>query len=127
MRDQYIWELEGVKTEIKRLQDEMKPLEQARAVLEEKIIEEMSDSGLSLARTEDAATGKRLTISVSSEDMANVTDWGELEEFIYENRALYLLQRRPSNGPYRELVATLGKVPGVETFTKKRLSLRHVK
>ena len=102
-------------------------LEATRNELEELVIDELIDSGLSMARTNTTdENGKRITVSVNPEVVAHVNDWAEFEEYIYDHRALYLLQRRPSNPSFRDELAVKGKVPGVEPFTKQKLSLKHV-
>jgi TolA-binding protein len=127
MNDERIWELHNVKQQITALNKEVNNLEATRSELEEAIMEELNDANLSLVRTNKTdESGKRITVSVNTETVANVDDWAEFEEYVYQNRALYLLQRRPSNPSYREELAAKGKIPGVEPFTKQRLSLKHV-
>ena len=70
----------------------------------------MTTEGTSLTRT------KFGTVSISKLNVASVKDWNEFEKYIYENKALYLLQRRPANLAYREELKTQGEIPGVETF-----------
>jgi len=127
MNDEKIWELHKVKQEIADLNKQVKALEATRSELEEVIIDDLNASNLSLARTNrEDENGKRITVSVNSETVANVTDWAEFEEYVYDNRALYLLQRRTSNPSYREEIAVKGEIPGTEPFIKTRLSLKHV-
>jgi hypothetical protein len=127
MNDEKIWELHQVKQKITTLNKEVSNLEATRSELEEMIMSDLNDANLSLARTNKTdENGKRITVSVNTEVVANVNDWAEFEEYVYDNRALYLLQRRPSNPSYREEIAVKGTIPGVEPFTKQRLSLKHV-
>jgi len=127
MNDEKIWELHKVKQEIADLNKQVKVLEATRSELEEVIIDDLNASNLSLARTNrEDENGKRITVSVNSETVANVTDWAEFEKYVYDNRALYLLQRRTSNPSYREEIAVKGEIPGTEPFIKTRLSLKHV-
>ena len=127
MDDKTVWELNSIKDKIAKLNKEVSLLTAKRNELEESIIEDLTASGLSLARTNAMdENGKRITVSVNAEDVANVIDWPAFEEYVYKNHALYLLQRRPSNPSYREEVAAKGEIPGVETFTKQKLSLKHV-
>ena len=126
MDDGDIWKLQSVKDEIAVLKDQIKPLEIAKSVLEERIMEGMSESGSSLFRTAKSRDGKRITVSVNTEEVASVKDWTEFEQYIYDHNALYLLQRRPANVAYREEVKIRGEIPGVETFTNRRLSFKHV-
>ena len=127
MNDEKIWELHRVKQQITALNKEVSNLEATRSELEEIVMSNLNDANLSLARTNKTdENGKRITVSVNTETVANVTDWAEFEEYVYDNRALYLLQRRASNPSYREEIAIKGSIPGTEPFTKQRLSLKHV-
>jgi hypothetical protein len=127
MNDEKIWELHQVKQQISDLQKQVRILEGTRSDLEEEVMDELNDAGLSLARTQATdENGKRVTVSINSEIVANVTDWAEFEQYVYDNNALYLLQRRASNPSYREEVAAKGNIPGVESFNKQKLSLKHV-
>jgi len=92
-------------------------LKSSKKVIEQQLIDEMNSDGLSLARTDFG------TVSISKTDIASVKDWAAFEAYIYENQALYLMQRRPSNPAYREEIETKGEIPGVETFTTTALSL----
>ena len=123
MNDEDIWQLQAIKDEITELKNQIKPLEVARSVLEEQIMEDMLKAGSSLFRTLKEQNAKRITVSVNTEEVASVNDWAEFEEYIYEHKALYLLQRRPSDPAYRDEIAAHGDLPGVETFTKVKLSL----
>ena len=110
-------ELKSVNEKIKGLNDQLNDLKQAKKNIELGIIDQMNTDSISLARTDFG------TVSITKTDVASVTNWAEFEEYIYENRALYLLQRRASNPAYRDEVAAHGNLPGVETFTDVRLSL----
>ena len=109
--------LREVNEEISGLNTALKKLKANKSILEEEVIADMQDDGLSLARTNHG------TVSLKSTDMASVTDWAAFEEYIYENKALYLLQRRASNPAYVDEVEVRGAIPGVETFTKVTVSL----
>ena len=127
MDDSKVWALHHIKAEITALNKQVKNLETKRFDLEEALMNELSDAGLSLARTNrEDENGKRITVAVNEEVVATVNDWAEFEEYIYTNRALYLLHRRPANVAYREEVAAKGNIRGVESFTKQKLSLKHV-
>jgi hypothetical protein len=77
--------------------------------------------GLTLART------KFGTVSVQETIVPNTQDWAELEEYVYAHRALHLFQRRLSAPAFRDeiKVSPSGKLPGVEPYVKKTLSLRN--
>jgi len=114
---QAVKELKSLKERISDLNEQLADLKRAKTNIENELISEMNLDGLSLARTDFG------TVSVTKTDVASVKDWPAFEEYVYENRALYLLQRRPSDVAYRDEIATKGEIPGVETFTKVNLSL----
>jgi hypothetical protein len=117
MDTQAVKELKSLKERISEINQQLTDLKRAKVNIEQELISEMNLEGLSLARTDFG------TVSVTKTDVASVKDWPAFEEYVYENRALYLLQRRPADVAYREEIAAKGSIPGVETFTKVNLSL----
>jgi len=109
--------LANVKQQIKTLNDQLKILSATRTELEETIIEQLVDSGMTLARTTFGTVGVNETV------VPNVQDWTQFEEYIYENKALYLLQRRAAAPAFRDEIDVKGEIPGVTPFVKKTLSL----
>jgi hypothetical protein len=97
-----------------------KDLEGQATLIEERLMESMTASGV------EKATGKLASVSISSNTVANVEDWDAFGAYIVKNKLLHLLQRRVSDPAYRELLDAGKKVPGVQPFTKKRLNLRVV-
>lgn len=66
----------------------------------------------------------KMSFSISETLVGNVQDWDQVHEFIRENNAFHLLQRRLSNAAYKELM-DLGEAPGgIEPFTKRSLNFR---
>jgi len=115
-----VGQLRDVLSEIKDHNDQLKILSEQKRNLELSIMDDLDESGLTLARTEFG------TVSLTTEQVASVEDWNAFEEYIYDHRALYLLQRRASNPAYREEINQRGPIPGVSAFTKRKLSLRNV-
>ena len=109
--------LRGIVDQLKELNAQVKELKSQRAEIEDEIIADMAESGLTLARTDFG------TVATKKSIVASVTDWETFEDYIYENRALYLLQRRTSSPAYRELLETDGEVPGTEPFEQITVSL----
>ena len=70
------------------------------------------------------AAGKVARGTITESDVPTAQDWNKIEEFIYQNRALYLLDRRISAASYRELLQSVGEIPGIATFTRKKLNVR---
>jgi len=107
-----------IREAIKKINTEKKDLEEVRSQLELEVLSLLDDQEVTLMRS------KAGTISIAESEIAQVEDWDEFENFIYKNRALYLLQRRPSNPAYRELIKTDGNVPGVVSYIKRTINLR---
>ena len=82
---------------------------------------ELDDSNTTLARTEIG------TVAVTTATVPNVEDWVAFEKYVYENNALYLLQRQVSAPAYRDEVESKGQIPGIAGFQKRRLSLTGTK
>lgn len=112
-----VQKLRELVTRLAELNEEVKEIKAAKYELEQILIQDMDEAGLSLIRT------KYGTLSTRSTVVASVKDWDAFEDYIYKNHALYLLQRRTSDPAYRELLATDGDIPGVEPFTKVSVSL----
>lgn len=71
------------------------------------------------------STGE-FTASVTETVVPTVKDWDAFYAFIKENDALFMLERRPLATAYREMLDTRDgeAIPGVESFTKRSISLR---
>lgn len=74
----------------------------------------------------DKAAGKKASVSITTGIVADVENWTDVEAFIKKTGNFQLFQRRISDAAYRELLESLkGKpVPGIKSFTKKRVNLR---
>lgn len=70
------------------------------------------------------ACGKRAGVTITSSVVPNVLDWDAVHQYIVENQACYLLEKRLSAAPFRELLQMGTLVPGTEPFEKRSLSLR---
>lgn len=110
-----------LRNQISDLNSQVKELEAKKRTMEDELMATMGEVGLTLAQTPFG------TVSISDAIVPNTTDWGEFEEFVYQNRAIYLFQRRLSSTAYREELKLREKIPGVEPFTKRTLSLRKPK
>jgi len=105
--------------EAKRLlETQVKDLDALLAANETDIIEIADELGM-----DRFAVGK-LTFSVSNNVVGNVEDWDALHEYIRSEGAFYLLQRRLSNAPYKEILDSGASLPGVVPFTKRSLNMR---
>ena len=99
-----------IKAQMEPLKRELKDLDEIRRELEVKITEDMQADGLTLARTDFG------TPSLTKETVPNVGSWISLEGYIYENKALHLVQRRVASPAFREIWKQGFKVPGVDPF-----------
>lgn len=70
------------------------------------------------------ACGKNAGVTITTLVVPNVTDWNAVHQYIIEHDACYLLEKRISAAPWRELLAMGDKIPGTEPFEKRSLSLR---
>lgn len=70
------------------------------------------------------ASGTLATASIAEEELFSIDDFDVYEQFIYDNNALYLMQRRPAQAAIRELKKAGTEVPGVRAFTKRSINLR---
>lgn len=95
----------------KELKDEYDQLEQA-------LIARMGEMDT------DKASSPLATASIKSETMAGVKDWDAFYRWISTTQSFHMLERRPSNGAFREMHAAGEEVPGVEAFTKVSINLR---
>lgn len=64
------------------------------------------------------------TASITETVVASVKDWDAFYRFIHQHEAFHLLERRPANAAYRELLQHGQTIPGVISFTKRGLSFR---
>ena len=70
------------------------------------------------------ACGKTAGVTITTLVVPNVTDWNAVHQYIVDNDACYLLEKRLSAAPWRELAAMGTQIPGTEPFEKRSLSLR---
>ena len=107
------------KREAKRLLDaKMKEIEEEIRELEESIFAAMDAQGTTKAE------GKKAGLSISSRTIANVVDWDSLWPWVAKTKSFYMIQKRVNDTTYREMLEFGKKVPGVQPFTKRSLSVR---
>jgi len=83
-------------------------------------MEEMESQGMK------KATGLLGTVSLKETLIAHVLDWDKVYNYILRNKAFHLMQKRISDGAFRELLENRkGKnIPGIDKFNKKGINLR---
>jgi hypothetical protein len=70
------------------------------------------------------AAGKLAGVTITTLVVPNVTDWDAVHQYSVDNDACYLLEKRVSAAPWRELMSMGTQIPGTEPFEKRSLSLR---
>lgn len=103
------------------LEAEIKGLNEKWRGLEQKLLQILESQGMQQVSV--AGLG---TASVSETVIPIVEDWDSFYQYIHDEEAYYLLQRRPATAAYRELVDASGEdaVPGVRPGIKRSISLR---
>lgn len=85
--------------------------------LRTKIIAEMERTGL------DKATGADATASIQVNLLPRVTDWPAVYRYIQKNNAFDLLERRVGKLAFKSRLEAGERVPGIDVFEEKDLSL----
>lgn len=113
-----IAELTEVRDERRRIAKRDKELVEKFRSLEMEMIVRLEEQGMTKASTDVG------TASITEEVLPQVVDWEALYEYIRDNDAFYLIQKRPATSAFRELFQSGQPTPGVEKYTKKSISLR---
>jgi len=71
------------------------------------------------------ASSDEATATITEEELPVPKDWDEIDQYILDNAAVHLLQRRLSTSAWRELQQAGTEIPGVTTYTKRSISLRN--
>ncbi len=107
------------KREAKRALDaQVKVLEEEIKEMEETIFAAMD------AQNTTKAEGKKAGLSISSRVIANVLDWDAFYPWMAKTKSFYMMQKRINDTSYREMLELGKKVPGVQPFPKRTLSVR---
>lgn len=95
----------------------VKGIEEQIAVQEEALYKLMDAQGIK------KAGGNKATASIGSAVVASVDDWDAFWAWIAKKKYFHLIQKRVSDPGYRELLEKGVNVPGVQPFTKRKLTL----
>lgn len=101
----------------------VKAMKENFKVFEQAILQSMRDSGTPESPLLMAG-GLHSSATMTISDVPTVKDWGLVEGWIYENKALHLLQKRISSKVWETTVTVEGEIPGIETFVQEKISLR---
>lgn len=107
-----------LRNEKRRLNEQLKQVNEDIFHSEAAVLEALDAAGLEHAKIDG------VSVSVTEQTMPNVTDWDQLYDFIRQNDAMYMLQRRVSTGPYREMLQMEQEVPGVEPYVQRKVNMR---
>jgi hypothetical protein len=92
-------------------------VEHEEHALKEHIINSFSKDSI------EGAKGTIATASLQRKTVATVKDWDKFYEYIKKTKSFDLLQKRVSDGAYRERLEAGKAIPGVEPFQVLSLSL----
>lgn len=103
----------SLEAQIKEIDEEIKELTEAAM------------AGMDAQNT-TKAEGRKASLSISSNVVANVLDWDQVWPWVAKNKAFYMIQKRMNDTSYRELLDMGKQVPGVQPFTKRSLNIRSI-
>ena len=70
--------------------------------------------------------GSMASASLTESEFFSIEDYDALQEYVFDNEALYLFQRRLSSAAIKELIQNGEEIPGIKTFVRKDISLRKI-
>lgn len=110
-------QLDELRERMRALNAELKEIKEEFDAKEWELMRVMEELGL------DQAKSDRVTVSLKKDTVGTVEDWDALEDYIKENDAFYLFQRRISSVAYKELLQMGEDVPGVKQTELTKLSM----
>lgn len=113
-----IAQLVEVREERRRIRERDSELVEKWRSLEMELMVRLDEQGMLKASTADG------TASITEVVMPMVQDWDAVYEHIQETGDFYLLQKRPAAAAFRELNDSGEKIPGIEPYVKRSISLR---
>jgi hypothetical protein len=102
----------------KALTAEAKKLGEQIESMESQVINRLDDDETTMSR------GKAASAVLTETVIPKADDWEAIWEYINNNKANYLTQRRLATTAVREMLEAGEVIPGVSTFTKRAISLR---
>lgn len=106
--------------ELKAHRAEEKKIKERIDELEASLMAQMGDVGLTRAGS------NRANAIIQESEVPSIKDWDACLEFLIANDMLFFLQRSINQAPYRDLIATGEAIPGVEPFTRRKLSITKI-
>ena len=126
--------LKKPKLTIGGLIDQMSALREERRKLDAQSteVQKVCDAlEIQLIELKDAEGATKSTGHVASASIAETVefasqDWDAFMAYVAKTKQFHLVQRRVSAPSVRELFESKGKVPGLEPYTKRKISLRNI-
>lgn len=113
-----IEELHQLRTKIRDDEQKLKELKKEFDEKQWNVVALMEELGLDQAKSNSA------TVFVAKDVLPTVKDWEKLTDYIKENDAHYLFQKRITQSAWKELIESGETVPGVEPFEQTKLNMR---
>ncbi|MGH1373579.1 MAG: hypothetical protein ACRBBW_16180 [Cellvibrionaceae bacterium] len=108
----------ALRTEANELERIAKDLKAEKRIIDQMVVDMMNSMGISRTGNDN------VNAVVVTKRLPNVSDWDAFYQFVNENNAPYLLQRRVSQKAVEEIVELGQEVPGVDFYEEEQLSLR---
>lgn len=113
-------QMSALREERRRLDAQSAELQKASDVLETQLIALMDAEGTT------KSTGHVASASIAETVEFNTQDWDSFMAYVAKTKQFHLVQRRVSAPSVRELFESKDKVPGLEPYTKRKISLRNL-
>ena len=113
-------QMSALREERRKLDAQSAELQKASDVLETQLIELMDAEGTT------KSTGHVASASIAETVEFNAQDWDSFMAYVAKTKQFHLVQRRVSAPSVRELFESKGNVPGLEPYTKRKISLRNL-
>ena len=107
-----------IRNERKVLAEQDKILNEEFEQLSMEVLAAMDEMGVDATRSDHAS------MSRSTQQLPQVTDWDAFYRYVKANDAFYLLQKRVSSKAWSEQLELDGEIPGTEAYEKVKLNLR---
>lgn len=122
------------KVTIGRLINQMSALREKRRALaaqDKELVKQYDELETQLLALMDAegttkSSSGKATATITENINFNIQDWDSFMAYLSKKKLYHLVQRRVSAPSVRELFESKGKVPGLEPFVKREISLRNI-
>ena len=115
---QIVAKMVEIRDERRRISARDKELITEGKSFEMELLLRLDDQGMEKVSTAEG------TATISETILPQVVDWDAFYEYMRDNDALYLLQKRPAAAAFREMHESGQSIAGVEPFTQRTIGLR---